>query len=94
MNQEDKKMDFSTKNLSNIFKIVLGSIVTIAAVYLFFNIFPVILIAALIIWAVYKTVKWTGKRKKSHIDVVSKNSKDNFSYDKSKIIDVDYEDVK
>lgn len=87
-------MDFSNKMLSNIFKIVLWSIVAVAAVYLLFHMIPVILIAAATIWAVYKIVKWADKKKKTHIDAYIKSSDDDFSYEKDKAIDVDYKDVK
>lgn len=87
-------MDFSNKILPNILKTVLWSIVAIAAVCLLFKVIPVILTAAIVIWAVYKIVKLTNEKGRSHINASVKNSKDDFSCEKDKAIDVDYKDVK
>lgn len=92
-------MSFSNKRILGT---IGGLIIAILAITLFIKILPILLIAGVAIWGVFKITKWFENRSKGKMESIKKdkissefaNKKGNFGYDKENVVDVDYTEVK
>lgn len=92
-------MSFSNKR---VFGTIGALIIAILAISLFIKALPVLLIAGVTIWGVFKITKWfenksngkMGANKKEKISSEFASADDEFSYDKENVVDVDYTEVK
>lgn len=92
-------MSFSNKRILGT---IGGLVIALLAISLFIKILPVILVAGVTIWGVFKVTKWfenksSGKMKFMKKDKISSEftSEDKgFGYDRDNIVDVDYTEVK
>lgn len=94
-------MDFLNKNFSGVLSILIYGVIFIAAAALFMNLLPFIAVAGLGIWLFVKGRRmfkaWTKKEKVSTQYAESKSDniyESNIEFDESKVIDVDYTEVK
>lgn len=87
-------MEFLNKSVPKILKMIIYGVIAVAAIYLLVSILPWVLITILVIWAVYKGIKFFSKNKSTDIHNVKGNEVDKFTKNKDNIIDVEYQDVK
>lgn len=77
-------------------------IIAILAMSLFIKALPVLLVAGITIWGVFKITKWfenksSGKMETNKKDKIAEefsSTDEGFGYDKDNIVDVDYTEIK
>lgn len=92
-------MSFSNKRALSTIGIL---IIAILAISLFVKILPVLLVAGVTIWGVFKITKWfenksSGKMQTNRKDKIAEefsSADEEFVYDKDNVVDVDYTEIK
>lgn len=92
-------MSFSNKRIFSAIGIL---IIAILAMSLFIKILPVLLVAGVTIWGVFKITKWfenksSGKMQNNKKDKIAEefsSTDEEFAYDKDNVVDVDYTEIR
>jgi|GEM_PF-2372021 len=92
-------MSFSNKRVFGTIGVL---VIAILAISLFIKILPVLLVAGVTIWGVFKITKWfenksSGKMQTNKKDKIAEefsSTDEEFAYDKDNVVDVDYTEIR